>query len=252
MGEQKQDDDQVKEPVDNDDGSGSDDGGDDQRTYSAADYRKIKNEAAARRKELRDTQAQLKALKDEAAKNADQLKRLSSLLAGESDEDPEKAIERKAAEVEKQLDKAKKALLKAELITALSSAGVAKVEDAVAVILYRGEIGGCEVDLDSGKVTGLDEVVEGLKKSRGDFFEQTQQRRASGPTQVNHSDGGGGGGSSYGEIIAKMTPGQREAAARMAKKNGWTEDFALKRAAYLHSIGTENQLPEPRLEKADA
>lgn len=251
MGEEKQDDDQVKEPVGDDDGGAADDGGGDQRTYSAADYRKVKNEAAARRKELRDTQEKLKALQAEADKNAELMKRMSSLFSGEGDEDPEKAMQRKSAEVDKHLEKARTALLKAELITTLSRAGVSKVEDAVAVILYRGDLGACEVDLDSGKVKGLEEVVEGLKKSRSDFFEQ-QTRRATGPTQINGDGSTGGGGSSYGEIIAKMTPGQREAAARMAKKNGWTEDFALKRAAYLHSIGTENQLPEPRLEKADA
>ena len=231
---------------DKEDDDDPDDGG---RTYTAAEFQKVQKEAADRRVQLRSVKEELETLKKESAKNAGLLAKLTSLFSGDDkDADPEKAFEKRNAEIEGQLSKAKKALLKSSLIESLAKSGATKIEDAVALAMYRGDLDGIEVDLDKGTVTGLDEVIESLRKDRGDYWGGDETKRAKGAAQINAKGSEGSGASGYSAVIAKMSVGQREAASRMAKANGWTEDFALRKAAYLHTLGTETPLPEPKPE----
>jgi hypothetical protein len=121
----------------------------------------LRQEAASRRKELRDAQAELKKFQDAQLSETEKLTK----RAAES--------EAKVAELEQ---KARAATLRAEITTAAAAAGVTDVQDATLLLPSVGQV---EYD-DDGEPTNVAELVAKLVEAKpyllGQQDDQAQQR----------------------------------------------------------------------------
>lgn len=225
---------------------------DDSKTYTAREFRKLQLENIKRRKQVQETTKELNTLKESQAKNQAVIEKLKGVFSGE-DEDPETALNARLSQMEKTSEQARRTLRRAALIEALSKAGASKIEDAAALVYYRGSLDSLDVNLDTGTVAGVAEIVEALKGDRPDLWEadgQARQQQRSG-RQVNTQNATDEGGS-YASIIASMTGEQRADALEMGKRHGYPEEYALKLAAHHLSKRTATPLPRPEPPKKGA
>lgn len=184
--------------------------------------KEARDEAISERKKR---QAAEQLVTDNEAKQALKDAALRKALGIESEEDdPEKKIEAMTKKNEETEARARRALIQAAIVAEASKAGAINPEDIFAL----SDVSAIEVDLESGKVTGAEEVVKEVLKNRPHMKKETKDQPGGGSPPGSDPKPEALEKSELEELVKKAQAGDEHAIHLITKNNKRIQELGIK------------------------